>query len=740
MAIHSRGYACPRWPGLHGGAMILFLSTAVASSSSYPPALRTIRRCDRWGLKGIACAPAFPFLTATAGSCAHAYHYPSDEGGGALGCARRYGLLRAAAVLGGGDSTALAHFALVGASLDVPALLPLGLASVALRTSPPTLGSARVARQMGARAAASGEVAAGWLAHMRQLLDADAGAVAPGSAAREAAHLLRRVGLYNASAWWPDNDDNGERVTALRGPDAAVAGAPRRIAVLLSGALRALHLTHANLRRNVLDGLAPGEYDVFLFAEDGAYATKRLETISTVATRAVLASFERIDESVLAPAVALSFVLEALQPGRLQVFLQQLHCLKRVNEMRKAHEAFELAEGETYAALLYVREDALYASAIPSHAQLLALLARLELELELDSTAGGGGGGGVSPQRHPSATVPILCLPSFAAYPLNDRFAFGRPAAMDIYFNRIDALVASTEPFPHNSEGFLDRVLLSHGGKTWPLPFKHVWFDIVRGSAGDAATAEETAETVPSARPRAHPLRVASSSLWSCAAACQEKPRGVTSRIAGNFGTSRVLEVEADGRSGRETRFWPTLVADCAGGLRTRLLSNDIALHMAARNGKGGVVTGATDGTLCVAFWPEDGEWGVARGERWRLEVEIKDGLRALGNVTIIWTTPDVVGEEYAFAARGVGGEWVEIDLSAAIITAATMRDPELGIMHVLDLDGLRADRVRVESESDGARGIWEVIVHPHDALPFDPDSLPFPLGWGGMGLNGGPL
>ena len=83
---------------------------------------------------------------------------------------------------------------------------------------------------------------------------------------------------------------------------------------------------------------------------------------------------------------------------------------------------------------------------------------------------------------------------------------------LDIFLERLDVLVTSTIPFPHNSEGFLARVLNDNGNVAiYALEWGDAWFDIVRGTSG----AQSAAPGAPTA------LRVASSSLWSCAETCQ---------------------------------------------------------------------------------------------------------------------------------------------------------------------------------------------------------------------------
>ena len=129
--------------------------------------------------------------------------------------------------------------------------------------------------------------------------------------------------------------------------------------------------------------------------------------------------------------------------------------------------------------------------------------------------------------------------------------------------------------------------------------------------------------------------------------------KGLTARIAGDFGSSRVVEVDANGRSGRERRFWPTLVDDCAGRLRARLLHGDLALRQPATafaldgeralDGAGG----ATDGSLCGAFW------GANATSGWRLELPLAEP-RTLGNITILWTGR-IAPEEYSVTLREAG-------------------------------------------------------------------------------------
>ena len=593
----------------------VIVAAAWSRRSSAYRSLETVAPCARWGL-GEACAPAFPFMTAVARACTTVYHGQVDRGG-AVGCAALYGLRKR---VGDGGGAGLAHYAMVGASSDVVALLPLGIAAVALRTSPSTEESQRVVQHIDRRGSYGSSA---WLLRLRALIEADAHDTTAGGAARDAVAMLHRAGLDVAATWWPE------------GFLPAPLHSGKRVAVLLSGVLRSLHLTAPNLRRNVLNGLDAQEHDVFVFAEASAYAAHRLSAIADATTRAVLASFAPINESVLSPPVAQSFVLEDLQPGRLQVFLQQLLYLKRVNEMCKAHEAFALAPGVRYAAVVYVREDALYASPIPSQRRLVAMVERAERESATQLA------------QYPAyAGKPVIFLPTFAMYPLNDRFAFGRPEAMDVYLERLDVLVTSSVPFPLNSEGFLARVLNDEGNiAIYALEWEDAWFDIVRGASGAQNGAQSVAPGAPAA------LRVASSSLWSCGALCKSAaPRGLTARIAGDFGSSRVIEVEANGRSGRERRFWPTLVSNCAGQLRARLLHGDLALGQPAAAfalDSGGALDGAdgaTDGSLCGAFW------GGGASSGWRLELPLAEA-RALGNITIVWTGR-VAPDEYTVSVR----------------------------------------------------------------------------------------
>ena len=382
--------------------MMLAFVILSGASSEYR-SLETVAPCARWGLGG-ACAPAFSFMTAVARDCTTVYHGPVDQGG-AVGCARRYGLRKR--VGDGGGGARLAHYAMVGAAGDVAALLPLGIVAFALRTSPPTAESKRVVRHID-RCGSDGSTS--WMLRLRALIEVDARDASAGDAARDAVDMLYRAGLDVAAAWWPKDFV----------PAPLHSG--KRIAVLLSGVLRSIHLTAPNLRRNVLNGLEAQGHDVFVFAEASAYAAHRLSAIADVTTRAVLASFAAVNESVLSPPVAQSFVLERLQPGRLQVFLQQLLYLKRVNEMCKVHEAFALADGARYAVVLYIREDALFAQKIPSQRRLVAMVERVERQSAAQLAA------------YPTyAGKPVIFLPTFAMYPLNDRFAFGRPEAMDIF-------------------------------------------------------------------------------------------------------------------------------------------------------------------------------------------------------------------------------------------------------------------------------------------------------------------
>ena len=75
---------------------------------------------------------------------------------------------------------------------------------------------------------------------------------------------------------------------------------------------------------------------------------------------------------------------------------------------------------------------------------------------------------------------------------------------------------------------------------------------------------------------------------------------------------------------------------------------------------------------------------------------------------------------------------WFDVDVVAALDGAATMRDVELGVLHRLRLGGeLRAERVHIElraasrgrARADGDGGVWEVLVHAHDATPFNADA-----------------
>ena len=75
---------------------------------------------------------------------------------------------------------------------------------------------------------------------------------------------------------------------------------------------------------------------------------------------------------------------------------------------------------------------------------------------------------------------------------------------------------------------------------------------------------------------------------------------------------------------------------------------------------------------------------------------------------------------------------WFDVNAAAALDGEATMRDVELGVLHRLRLGGqLRVERVHIElraapreeARADGGSGVWEVLVHAHDATPFDIDA-----------------
>lgn len=216
--------------------------------------------------------------------------------------------------------------------------------------------------------------------------------------------------------------------------DNPLNGPHRRFAVCMSGSCRGLEKTWKNIRHNLLDCLP--EYDLFILSPDDGHGEKAMLLHPTVA-------FVEADQGI--SETGLINGCNCMLKTGIQRYLQQLNGLKRVNHLRKE---FSRKTGKEYDAVIRCRPDVWYTNPVTD-------LSTLDLR--------------------------YLYCPDFHLFDgINDRFAVGKPADMDIYMNKLDEFHGyvrdwkGQNPYapPVSAEMFTSGHLRNHGIRVRTIPVR----------------------------------------------------------------------------------------------------------------------------------------------------------------------------------------------------------------------------------------------------------------------------